>query len=98
MSPVSGMTTVRDDAAFLRQVNDDPADLETLLVYADWLDDQGDSGRAEFLRLQHRVLGLRHRQAGFSLHSRELLRLGKKLDLAWLAVVSRPRLAGTCWA
>jgi uncharacterized protein (TIGR02996 family) len=89
---------VRDDVAFLAQLSDDPADVATLLVYADWLDDGGDGERAAFLRLQHEVLRLRHRQKGFSESSRRLLRLGKRLDAQWLAVVSRPRLAGTCWS
>jgi uncharacterized protein (TIGR02996 family) len=88
---------VRDDSAFLKQLSDDPADLATPLVYADWLDDNGASDRAEFLRLQQQVLRLRHRQKGFGEMSRQLLALGEKLEPAWLAVVSRPRLAGTCW-
>jgi hypothetical protein len=48
-------------------------------VYADWLEDHGTSDRGEFLRLQHRVLSLRHRQKGFSDTCRKLLRLGKGL-------------------
>jgi uncharacterized protein (TIGR02996 family) len=89
---------VLDEAAFLKQVGDDPQDLATLLVYADWLEDHGAPDRAEFLRLQHQVLQIRHRQKGFVATSRRLLRLGRKLEPAWLAVVSRPRLAGTCWS
>jgi uncharacterized protein (TIGR02996 family) len=89
---------VRDDAAFLLHLSDHPEDLDTLLVYADWLDDHDDSARADFLRLQHIVVGLRHRQKGFSVHSKKLASLGHDLDPAWLAIVSRPRLAGTCWA
>ncbi len=83
--------------AFLAQLQDGPDEV-TALVYADWLDDHGNSARAEFLRLQQRVLGLRHRQTGFSELSKRLFRLGKALGPAWLAVVSQPRLAGTCWA
>jgi uncharacterized protein (TIGR02996 family) len=88
---------VRDESAFLRQLTDRPDDLDTLLVYADWLDDQGDSARAEFLRLQQQLLPMRLRQKGFTALSRRLLTLGKQLKPAWLAVVSRPRLVGTCW-
>jgi uncharacterized protein (TIGR02996 family) len=88
---------VRDDSAFLKQLDDDPEDLATLLVYADWLEDNGASDRAEFLRRQHRVLQLRHRQRGFTDSSRLLLGLGIGLDAGWVSVVSRPRLTGTCW-
>jgi uncharacterized protein (TIGR02996 family) len=88
---------MHDDVAFLLQLDQDADDATTLLVYADWLDEQGDDGRAAFLRLQQRVLTLRHRQTGFSDLSKQLSRLGRALDPAWLAVVSRPRLAGTCW-
>src|SRR5262245_42157480 len=38
--------------AFLEAILDDPDDLGHRLVYADWLDDQGDADRAEFIRLQ----------------------------------------------
>jgi uncharacterized protein (TIGR02996 family) len=89
---------MNDDTALLLHLEDNPDDDATLLVYADWLDDQGEARRAEFLRLQQRVLQLRHRQRGFSDQSRQLFRLGRSLEPAWLAIVSRPRLAGTCWA
>jgi uncharacterized protein (TIGR02996 family) len=85
------------EAAFVKQLSEDPDDLATPLVYADWLDDSGAADRAAFLRLQHDVLQLRHRQRGFSESSRRLLRMGKKLVAEWLEVVSRPRLEGTCW-
>ena len=44
-----------DDSAFLKQLSEQPDDLATLLVYADWLDDNGAADRAEFLRVQQRV-------------------------------------------
>src|SRR5262245_33885184 len=87
-----------DEAAFLKQLSDHPDDAATLLVYADWLEDGGAADRAAFLRLQQKLLMMRHRQKGFSDTSRRLLRLGRKLAPDWLAVVSRPRLAGTCWS
>jgi uncharacterized protein (TIGR02996 family) len=40
----------RDD--FLRAILANPADDAPRLVYADWLDDQGESARAEFIRVQ----------------------------------------------
>jgi len=86
------------EAAFLQQLSDDADDLTTLLIYADWLEDNGASGRAEFLRLQDQLLRLCQRQKGFSASSRQLRALGQTLDRDWLAVVSRPRLTGTCWS
>jgi len=86
------------EAAFLKQLSKQPEDVATVLVYADWLEDHGAADRAEFLRLQQQVLQMRHRQKGFSETSRRLLRLGRKLAPDWLAVVSRPRLSGTCWS
>lgn len=37
---------------FLRAICDDPADDTVRLAYADWLDENGDPTRAEFIRLQ----------------------------------------------
>src|SRR4051812_32708846 len=38
--------------AFLQAILDDPDDDVPRLVYADWLDDQGEHDRAEFIRTQ----------------------------------------------
>jgi len=43
------------DAAFLRSIIDEPDDDAPRLIYADWLDEQGDADRAEFIRLQVRL-------------------------------------------
>ena len=40
-----------DDRAFLEAIAADPDDEATRLVYADWLEEHGDS-RAQFLRLE----------------------------------------------
>jgi uncharacterized protein (TIGR02996 family) len=42
------------DVAFLRTILDAPDDDAPRLVYADWLDEQGEADRAEFIRLQVR--------------------------------------------
>ena len=89
---------MHDDSVFLLQLDEAPEDDLLPLVYADWLDERGDATRAEFLRLQQRLLKVRHRQTGFHELSTRLFRLGRSLGPAWLAIVSRPRLAGTCWA
>jgi uncharacterized protein (TIGR02996 family) len=41
-----------DEAAFLRAIQANPEDDAPRLIYADWLDEQGESDRAEFIRLQ----------------------------------------------
>src|SRR5688572_19054059 len=40
------------DAGFLRAILENPDDDTPRLIYADWLDDNGDPTRAEFIRLQ----------------------------------------------
>lgn len=40
-----------NEASFFRAIEDDPDDLSHSLVYADWLADQGDDDRAEFVRV-----------------------------------------------
>jgi uncharacterized protein (TIGR02996 family) len=42
----------KQDRAFLDAIIEDPEDDTPRLVYADWLDEQGDSKRAELIRLQ----------------------------------------------
>jgi uncharacterized protein (TIGR02996 family) len=44
-------------AALLRAVVENPDDDGVRLVYADWLDEQGDPERAEFIRVQVRLAG-----------------------------------------
>src|SRR5262245_15035695 len=85
------------EAAFLAALTSDPADQTTPLVYADWLDEQGDAGRAAFLRLQARVVQATRRDNTFRARCKRLQTMGEKLDRRWLAIVSRPSLAGTCW-
>src|SRR4051812_49564005 len=50
-SPVCGPDQMGDDDAFLRAIADAPADDAPRLVYADWLDEHGQSDQAEYLRL-----------------------------------------------
>src|SRR5262245_54635039 len=44
--------------AFLRSILDAPEDDVPRLVYADWLEDNGDPGRSEFIRTQVRLAQL----------------------------------------
>src|SRR4051794_34871936 len=41
-----------DERAFFDRIRDEPADDMPRLIYADWLDETGQSERAEFIRLQ----------------------------------------------
>lgn len=43
------------EASFLQAIQEAPDDLSHRLVYADWLGEEGDEGRAEFVRLQCRL-------------------------------------------
>jgi uncharacterized protein (TIGR02996 family) len=43
---------MRDNDALLQAIRDDPEDDAVRLVYADWLEDQGETERAGFIRLQ----------------------------------------------
>ena len=49
------MLDTATDTAFLRTILADPDDDAPRLIYADWLDENGDSDRAEFIRLQVRL-------------------------------------------
>jgi uncharacterized protein (TIGR02996 family) len=73
-----------NEEAFLQAVLADPADNSLRLVYADWLEDQGDpvsSAKAAFLRLTVQLAAPARRQ--------RLQQLAAGLDTGWLAVVSR---------
>jgi uncharacterized protein (TIGR02996 family) len=85
-----------DESAFLAAIDD--GDDDTLTVYADWLQDNGDDARAEFLRAQEATRRMTHRRRAFLESARRAILLGSTLPLGWLARVSRPRLPGTVWA
>ena len=46
-----------DRDGFLRAITAAPADDLPRLIYADWLDEHGESERAEFIRLQIQLAG-----------------------------------------
>jgi uncharacterized protein (TIGR02996 family) len=79
------------DDDFLRKLLADPTDDTTRLVYADWLDEQGDrtaKKKAEFLRLS--VRAAEPDNAGPRRRRRQRLQsLAAWLDTRWLVVVSR---------
>src|SRR6476620_2551512 len=54
-----------DDDAFLRAIIANPDDDLPRLVYADWLDEHGEPERAEFIRVQCELAGVRGDMARF---------------------------------
>jgi uncharacterized protein (TIGR02996 family) len=84
---------VHNEDEFLKKILEDPADDTPRLVYADWLDEQGDplsSANSQFLRLTARMR-LPKRPNG---DRAKLQKLAAKLDTDWLGVVSRLKLEG----
>ncbi len=77
-----------EDKAFIRAILNDPAELTTWLVYADWLDEHDDP-RAEFIRLQVQALSPDgSRTNPFGVLDR-LEQLRPTLDQDWVAVFER---------
>jgi uncharacterized protein (TIGR02996 family) len=64
---------------------------EARVVYADWLEEQGDFERAEYVRLQDVLLALPHGDERWAARNRATL-LAVKLDAAWRVLVARPRI------
>ncbi len=68
---------MHDEQSWLRAILDQPDDDALRLVYSDWLEEQGDAGRAEFIRVQVALAGLdetHERRAALEVRERELLR------------------------
>jgi uncharacterized protein (TIGR02996 family) len=64
------------------------------LVYADWLEAEGDLTRAEFLRVQHRLAALPAEDPGFELATDQLRELAAQVDVLWRARVARLPIEG----
>jgi uncharacterized protein (TIGR02996 family) len=79
------MLSMNDDEAFIRAIVAAPRDDAPRLVYADWLDEHGDS-RATYLRSQQGPDRGQAPQPG----------LTRGLDPLWVARVSRPPLGVCC--
>ena len=69
-------------------------DESSRLVYADWLEEQGETARAEFLRLQQALVGPPPLddagRAVFKRRSARLRALALTIDPGWRAKVARP--------
>jgi uncharacterized protein (TIGR02996 family) len=80
---------MHSDEDFLTALATSPSDDVTRLVYADWLEERGDSvTKAEFLRLTVK-LAEDPRKAGKKRLRKRLQQLAADLDTDWLRVVSR---------
>ena len=80
---------------FLRAMLDNPRDDVSCLVYADWLDEQGNAesiAKAEFLRLTVQLAAGSETKGKRRATRTRLRQLAAKLDTNWLAVVSRLRI------
>jgi uncharacterized protein (TIGR02996 family) len=86
---------MHDEDSFLHALLENPADDTTRLVYADWLDEQGDPvsvAKAKFLRITVRLLEPNHKPGWRKARRKELQPLAAMLDTNWLAIVSRLRI------
>jgi uncharacterized protein (TIGR02996 family) len=80
-----------DEATFVRGLLANPRDDDLRLVYADWLEEQGDpvsAAKAEFLRLTVQRPPQSRPRGWKKSRGRRLQQLAAGLDTDWLAVVS----------
>jgi len=69
-------------------------DQASRLVYADWLEGQGEPARAEHLRLGHALDAMSPEAPGFERAADRLREVASGLDLAWRARVARRPIEG----
>jgi uncharacterized protein (TIGR02996 family) len=77
-----------DEPGFLAQLCDQPHDDTTRLIYADWLEEQGDA-RAEYLRLEVQVAALDEWSDDCRAKEQQLAHLAKPLSQEWLELVGK---------
>jgi uncharacterized protein (TIGR02996 family) len=77
-----------DEAAFLRAIQANGADATTKLVYADWLDEQGESEKAKYVR-EVAAAPLTHTWQGPPILSPELQEMERRLPRSWAELFSR---------
>jgi uncharacterized protein (TIGR02996 family) len=83
------------DDDFLRAILANPAEDTTRLVYADWLDEQGDAAsrlKAEFLRFELEAARVPDETLRRAAVNSRIRKRAADLDPGWLAVVSHPAL------
>jgi uncharacterized protein (TIGR02996 family) len=69
-------------------------DQASRIVYADWLEGRGELERAEFLRIQDRLIGASPDDPVFHEGRARLEELARGLDLEWRYAVGRPAIEG----
>jgi uncharacterized protein (TIGR02996 family) len=79
-----------DEAVFLSALRERPDDETARLVYADWLEENGQPERAEFLRTEKELTELPEGDGRAAELRARLRELAAGLSPAWLAVVSKP--------
>jgi uncharacterized protein (TIGR02996 family) len=83
-----------DEEAFLAAIKAEPTDRTLRLVYADWLEERGDS-RAEYLRLEARAAGLTPSHDDSPAVRRRMVELRAHLPPAWLSLLGSYRSSGS---
>src|SRR4051794_22325861 len=81
-----------NEDAFLQAIRQTPDDDTTRLVYADWLDEQGDEAsraRAAFIRVDRELAALPARSIRRAALRKRRRQLARGIDPAWMAVVSK---------
>jgi len=69
-------------------------DQSSRIVYADWLEERGEAARAEFLRIQDRLLADAPGGPEFRAGRKRLEELAHDIDLEWRYSVGRPVIEG----
>lgn len=80
---------MHDERAFRREIANNPDSPAARLVYADWLEEQGECDRAEFLRLDAELADMSPTEAAFLKLNARFHELHSRLDAKWLASLDR---------
>jgi uncharacterized protein (TIGR02996 family) len=81
---------MRDEIPFLRAILHQPDDNTLRLVYADWLEERGDT-RAEYLRLDVECHSTTNSGKDWATLAKQIRELSSKLDHRWMWCLSRVR-------
>jgi uncharacterized protein (TIGR02996 family) len=79
---------MHDDASFLAAVVDAPEDDLLRAVYADWLEERGDS-RADYLRTEMVLVGMSEEDPGYFGVEARLRELRQAVDAEWVNLAGR---------
>lgn len=86
---------MNEEAAFLSAIRENPADDTARLVYADWLDEQGDpeqTAKAEFIRIELQLASPPEHGLHRVRLQTQIRKAAAELDPGWLMLVTHPRL------